>query len=834
MLHAPRTLAIEKKVVFFPTPKRFKLLLIDDNLDDARIIKGMLNEAVEILEQTITFDITVASHLEQGLRRLEQERFDIVLSDLTLSDAQGLEAIQRLLSHASELPVVLMSDVNDEVLVFEAAQHGAQDYLMKGRFNGTSLMQVLFYAIERKQSEQRQKALAEVELAFLQPHDLQTLLDQIVQSAASLLPASGGASIVVWDEITQSFVLSATTVPGQPRTSTYKQVRRTGGATRWIIDHGQPLIVPDIREAPIDANKMLSEHGLQAYIGVPMIAGGKTVGVLYGLDRFAREYKLTDVSFLSTLANRAAAAIVKSQELAEEREQRRLAEILRSVTTAMNASLALDDVLHMVLEGLSAIVSYDSAAVLLLDGEHLYVKASRGFQDQDELEFFQLPLNQQDLFAEIARTRRAIVLDDAQLDPRFKRLATVSDKIRSWIGVPLIWQGVVTGLLTIDGFKPGMYSQREADLALTFAHQAAIAIENARLYEETQSALEKAEALYQAAHSLITVDNLQEVLRTIANGAIRALDASAVTLIVTDLSEQTVEYLEAVTADDMAVTQKLSFAELWEGLTGWVLRNKKPALSLKGFPDPRESPSVQRRRRETGAGSIIVAPLLFRDKLLGTMTAINHVDKPDFELDDVEIMLALANKASIAIQNARLFEEMHHLATTDGLTGLYTRRYFFERGEEIIQQASETGQAVSAIMVDVDYFKQFNDRYGHAVGDRVLQVVADSCRQEVRESDLVGRYGGEEFVILLPNTSLSKAKTVAERLRERLAFSPLFVEDHTLTLTISAGVAELSSDTSTLWTLVNAADQALYRAKGNGRNRVCVWDPSMESALVHA
>jgi signal transduction histidine kinase/CHASE3 domain sensor protein len=161
-----------------------------------------------------------------------------------------------------------------------------------------------------EQQYRRQAALAEIELAINQPHELQTVLDRIAQAITELMPAAG-ASVILWDAAAEEFVVSSTTVPGQTVGAGKERVRRTGGATRWIVDHQEVLVVPDIREDPFGANPMLHEYGLQSYIGVPLLLEGEALGVVYALDNQPRQYRDDEIELLQALATRAALAVSK-------------------------------------------------------------------------------------------------------------------------------------------------------------------------------------------------------------------------------------------------------------------------------------------------------------------------------------------------------------------------------------------------------------------------------------------------------------------------------------------------------------------------------------------
>ncbi len=168
---------------------------------------------------------------------------------------------------------------------------------------------------------------------------------------------------------------------------------------------------------------------------------------------------------------------------------------------------------------------------------------------------------------------------------------------------------------------------------------------------------------------------------------------------------------------------------------------------------------------------------------------------------------------------------LERLATTDPLTGLYNRRHFLGSLDAEWSRFQRYYRSVSVLMLDIDHFKSVNDRYGHAVGDEAIKAVAAACNEGKRKSDLVGRIGGEEFAVLLPETSLSRAKLVAERIRKRAMTMRLNAHKVEFNVTVSIGIAEASVSMSGIDALMGAADQALYQAKAEGRNRCIAWKP---------
>jgi len=188
--------------------------------------------------------------------------------------------------------------------------------------------------------------------------------------------------------------------------------------------------------------------------------------------------------------------------------------------------------------------------------------------------------------------------------------------------------------------------------------------------------------------------------------------------------------------------------------------------------------------------------------------------------EDLEKFTILSRQFALAIQKVKLYERLQELSITDGLTRLSVRRYFLERFREELERSKRYTLPLSFLMADIDHFKQKNDHYGHLVGDVLLREVAALLKANVREIDLVGRYGGEEFSVALPDTRLAEALQVAERIRKAVEGATFEAYDETIRITLSMGVGSYPEDGEEPMGLIEAADGALYHAKQSGRNRV--------------
>lgn len=222
--------------------------------------------------------------------------------------------------------------------------------------------------------------------------------------------------------------------------------------------------------------------------------------------------------------------------------------------------------------------------------------------------------------------------------------------------------------------------------------------------------------------------------------------------------------------------------------------------------------------------SAMVVPIKSSDSVIGCI-AIFHIEAGVFVEDAVKTIETIADQASIAITNAKRYYEVSKKSITDPLTKTYNRRYFNDKLKENILNSNENNVPVSLIMFDVDKFKQINDTYGHLVGDEVLKEIAVRIKNTVRTDDVVSRFGGEEFAVILPRLTAEQAYMIAERIRNEVSSKPIKTSKGDLYITISGGVADYPEKAESAEKLISHADRALYAGcKSKGRNRIAIYE----------
>lgn len=591
-----------------------------------------------------------------------------------------------------------------------------------------------------------------------------------------------------------------------------------------MYSHSKPVFMPDVRA---DSGWAVHESSawIRSYAGAPIIVQGQVVGFINVDSAQPNFFNETHAERLKAFADQAATAIRNAQLFSEvERHVLRLSQFNTLTHTALRAS---------------------SLAELLDD---IALQLSKIFQSTDV--YIYIAESQDDQPAYAAHTLRTPPTPAQQA--QYQRMALQAMNFHSaqvitspadipWktiLGLPLIrlentLGAVLIGYAQVTQFTADQLQELEGEAA-----QVALAVARVRLLEMEH---QKSDQLLHANH-LITA---------LAHVATR-MDAAASLESVFDILGIEMEQLGIHCLLALAVPQKnASFRVRYISILQPF--GHSPTPNLQSDPifinlthSPLYNDLLQARQPVFHTGPIEEAAYLlpginalYHDQLPAVLTVDPTTHSMFLPLvagkgltgllilwgaalkpQDISAMSVFASQVAITIENTRLYNEVQRLAITDELTTLYNRRGLFELARRELERARRFKRPLSAVMLDADHFKEINDTHGHPVGDEVLRLLALRLNQNIREIDLIGRYGGDEFVIVMPETSLEDAAAAAERLRENLVAKPIHVAGTTFQLTISLGVTHLLPADTSLEVTLQRADRALYKAKQNGRNRV--------------
>jgi len=345
---------------------------------------------------------------------------------------------------------------------------------------------------------------------------------------------------------------------------------------------------------------------------------------------------------------------------------------------------------------------------------------------------------------------------------------------------------------------------------------------------ELQSHLNELSALFQLNQAMISTLDLQTLFDRILQVLKEVTHCDSAALLLYNPGAEELEVHQVLGPESDAL--RGSCLRLEEGVTGQAARNQELIYVQDINVDSRY---LHYKGKTQQRGSMVSAPLASKKRLLGVLNL--HKERCSAFTDgEIKLIQTVVTQASIAIENAQLYEKTRNLSNTDELTGLANRRHFQEIVNREVAQARRYGTGFSLIITDIDHFKLYNDSHGHLRGDAVLRKVAALLLQNTRGIDLVARFGGEEFVILLPKTGKEGARAAAEKLRQCVAaetFSGAERSQPGGRLTISLGVSEFPSNSRDIYELIDLADKALYHAKQNGRNRTVAWDDVLSQQL---
>ncbi|MFQ5596235.1 MAG: diguanylate cyclase, partial [Anaerolineae bacterium] len=524
------------------------------------------------------------------------------------------------------------------------------------------------------------------------------------------------------------------------------------------------------------------------------------------------------ISVIDDVTDRAAREDELKRQIAV---QDALHEIDRAILT-----LDLHECLQRLVDKTATLVGAPIAAVVLRDNGALSVGACAGEACVGRKTCQVLLEVDPDasLAARVIRSGQAILLEDVDAVATQTTMRPLGSDSRCVAAAPLVVGKDIIGALVIESPRVNAFSETEHALVIGLATQAAIAIQNARLFEAEQRRRQAAATLLDTSQIASSSLELDQVLKHICRQTAAVCQARRCSIFLLDgagthLVPEMSQFADGHTDSELwAAFKALRVPVDSIALISQTIHQARPRL----LEDPARTGILPPTWTEPfGAQRILFVPLVSHDRAVGVMTLDQADAQPVFTPEQIDLACTIGAQVAVSVENARLYARVQKLAITDSLTGLYNRRGLFEFGRREVERARRFGRPLAAIMFDLDHFKRVNDTYGHATGDQVLAGLAARCRQALREVDLLGRYGGEEFAVLLPEIELADAGQVAERLRQSTAQAPFATDQGLMEITISLGVAPLDDECADLEALLQRADQALYAAKEAGRNKVC-------------
>ena len=585
-------------------------------------------------------------------------------------------------------------------------------------------------------------------------------------------------------------------------------------AKRW----GNLLVVADLGAEELEARSfgpqfrefvaIMKKEGLRSLLIIGLATQRSTYGALVAGRRTREVYKPEELHLAVVIGNQLNAALDNWSLVREKQRHDKYLRTLDLVGRAMRESFDLHEQVANLRQNMKDLLPGCDFALAMQDSPEgpletvvLFKHCSdAGSATGTEASWLE---------KEVARTRAPLVIEENWQWARYpSSFAPGTPPIRTWCGVPITFSDGSKGVLSVANFeRERAIRVQQLDLICVLANEAAGAFENARAFQREQRRASHLALLNEIGRKATSVLNTEELLPNICNQVRKAFGLDWARLNVWDRkSDELVVQAESGYGKELVGHR----APIGRGLAGTAAKRGEPVVANWVPSEPEQSMLAPEVR------SGVSLPLAYQDELLGVLTLESRRDQA-FSAQDVLTLKTLADQLSIALHNARAYQNAVEEAITDGLTGLKTHRYFMEALERELGRSQRSGRPFAVIMMDLDQFKPVNDQHGHLEGDRVLRQVAKLLNDQLRQSSVLARYGGDEFSVLLPDTTEEEAQRAAERFRRSIEKEPLLATHH---VTASFGIAVYPQHGATHKQILQVADTGMYLAKHEKGNRV--------------
>jgi diguanylate cyclase (GGDEF)-like protein/putative nucleotidyltransferase with HDIG domain len=687
-----------------------------------------------------------------------------------------------------------------------------------------------------RRERQRSQVLLELVRAASSSLSLKQALIQVCE-AATRLSVADRCSILLADEAGET--LEPFMSLGFKDEKIWERFRATARVPisfapgmRDVFLSQKPILIGHAKRTRLIPQSVVKDFGMKSAAIYPMVVRDTVVGIMV-IDsvkdylRFPEE----EVETLAAIARQAAVVIDNARLFEREQRQRQRAEALFRVVGAVSSSLSLKKVLIKLCQSVVDLSVGDRCSFFLSqEGERATPIMSLGIEDPSLWEKFKgssaIEASQVHGIREAFQSLEPIIEEHVPGSGLLPDYWVDTFNVKSLALYPLVHREKNVGVMAVDSFRDFVrFPPEEVETLAAIARQAAVVIENARLFEQERKQRRRAEALLQAVGAASSSLSLQKVITDLCRSVVDISVGERCSIFLADKSTgRLLPYMSLGPEDEgmwekfrsiasvPPTEQRTRLVEAITHIRAPIIQENAPATRLL----PRDW------LESFGIKSVAIYPLVVKEETIGVMAVDSYTDFVRFPPEEVETMAAIARQAAVIIDNARLHERVQQQAIADPLTGLYNHRHLYERLEQEVARAKRSRRPIAVLMVDIDGLKLINDTYGHRVGDEALKLLASVLQSSCRAEDIVGRYGGDEFMIILPEADTAEAERIGERVQANLAARYLEEKgkDGCVPIRLSMGVACYPNDATVMHELVDAADSALYRSKQGGGGRI--------------
>jgi len=572
-----------------------------------------------------------------------------------------------------------------------------------------------------------------------------------------------------------------------------------------VAEMTEPLPVGS-RETFAEFKRILTESGVRHLTAVNLQTGDHNFGVILFPHVERRAFGSSGPRLMVGLALQLGLTLENYVLSHDAYRRTKEYELLTEIGKAISSRLDQDEILRTIQVELGQI----------FDTSHFYI----AFQESEEIRFElevrdsrELPKRTRELrnaFTEyVIRTGEPLLIrSDLEITRQRLGIGHVPKRpAKCLIAAPIFMGSKASGIMVaMNPDREFVFEQRDLDVLVTAAGQVSVAVENARLFADEQRRSRQLAFLNNISRTAISSDDPVHMLTEIASEIQKNFSFDHIGIGLLDRGTKEVEIKAEAGATAHAMGKRIA---LGTGILGRVARTGERALVQNALPGNLTSILPDAR-------AVLCIPITYGESLLGVLN-VESRNENAFSPQDVLILNTLADLLATALHNAFVFQKLQQQSITDGLTGIKTRRFFWEALSAEWKRASRSGRPFSVVLIDLDKFKEVNDTMGHFEGDLVLARVGRLLEQKSRQSNVVARYGGDEFIVLMPETGSEQAQVLAERLRQWLATDPMLAEHR---ITGSFGVASFPMHGFSIEDIIRVADAGMYVSKRSGGNLV--------------
>jgi diguanylate cyclase (GGDEF)-like protein len=654
------------------------------------------------------------------------------------------------------------------------------------------------------------KHLHKISTVLLSEQKPEKVLDAIVKGAADFFSADA-SSILLFDEkreyltIARSYNLSRAYVK-------VVKVQKDEAIAGAVAKTGKPSVIPDLVESFKKRKddysvRWFRKEKLVSAVDAPVIMGKTALGCLNLYYRRKYTFRKKDLDVLKIFCDFSAIAIHNASLIKEIRNQLREKSALESIGIALTSTLELSKVLRMFISTAVEFANTEMGSIILVDEKEKRIQKAYNYYRRGKrlVSYLSTARLQKGISGKILRTKKPIAIRDISKMKGVNPVALEKGR-KSVLGVPVMMQRKLIAILYVNSSRLRDFSKREISQISILANQAAVAIENARLYAQVEQKIRDISISYRISQTLISTLDLEALLLKILNEIKESFGYLNAAILLIDEDTNLLQMKAAKGYPEEAKNKRLQVGI--DGITGYVAAKGKTYYCPDVTKDKHYVIGIENAKSE------VAIPLKMGNRVIGVLDV--ETDEYDaFDEWEIKLLSSIAAQIGNSIEKSRLYEETKLLSLTDPLTELPNRRHFDIMMDAELRRSERYNRPLAVLLLDLDNFKRYNDENGHIAGDKILIEYAAIMKSSIRDIDLICRYGGDEFVVVLPETDEIFARAVGERIRKKVEKA-----SKKMKITLSIGIASYPIDGDDKTTLINVSDKACYLAKRGGGNCV--------------